>query len=219
MVKARHNSNWKLVWEVPDGLLWAVAERQVRVFPGVEAALQMTYEMSPLVTGRTKPGRGRLVEHRIEEHYALDHPPRCSGLSESTVRLADGCPERLVVDMKHPSAMKLARRNRCRKSSLDERLDEVGTLLTVDDACKCAVLTLDEDARMQQHVHEESSLALREAERCDRAYTLGVCQLDRPSIGRRRQAHPSSSSASFGCREPPRLPVLAHPPTIPPMAR
>ena len=74
MIKARQHSNRKLVWEVPHGLLGAVAERQMRVFPGVESALQVTYEMSPLVAGRTKPGAGWLVEHRIKEHHALDHP-------------------------------------------------------------------------------------------------------------------------------------------------
>src|SRR5688572_13130886 len=108
MVKPRQHANRELVREIPDGLLWAVAERQMRVFPGVESALQMTDKISPLVSGRTKPGACWLAEHRIEEHHALDHPPRSGGLPESGVRLADGRPERLVVDVNHPSAMKLA---------------------------------------------------------------------------------------------------------------
>ena len=139
MVKARQHANRKLVREVPDGLLGPVAERQMRVLPGIESALQMTDEISPLVAGRTKPGACWLVEHHIEEHHALDHPPLSGGLPESVVRLANGRPERLVVNVKHPAAMKLASRNRCCESSLDERLDEVGALLAVDDAGERAV--------------------------------------------------------------------------------
>jgi hypothetical protein len=198
MVKAWHHSNRKLVWEVPHGLLGAVAEGQPRVLPGVESALQMPYEMSPLVAGRTKPRTGWFLEHGIEKHHTLDHPPRYSGLSESIVRLAYGRPERLVMDVKHPSAMKLAHRNRRCESSLDERLDEVGALLTVYDAGERAVLTLDEDAGVKQHVHEKARLPLGEAERRDRVDALGVRDLDRPSIWRRGQVHPSSSSASRG---------------------
>jgi hypothetical protein len=39
---------------------------------------------------------------------------------------------------------------------------------------------------------------LGEAERRDRVDALGVCDVDRPSIRRRRQVHPSSSSANRG---------------------
>ena len=139
MIKARQHSDRKLVREVPHGLLGAVAERQMRVLPGVESALQMTYEVSPLVAGRTKPRTGGLNEHGIEEHHALDHAPWSGGLSESVVRLTHGRPERLVVHVEHPASMELARRDRCRESTLDERLDEVGALLTVDDAGERAV--------------------------------------------------------------------------------
>src|SRR5688572_19240384 len=134
MVELRQHSDRKLVGKVPHGLLGPVAERQMRVLPGVEPAFQVTDEMSPLVAGRTKPGTGWLVEHGIEEHHALDHPSLSGWLPESVVRLTHGRPERLVVDVNHPSAMKLARRNRCCESSIDERPDEVGTLLAVDDA-------------------------------------------------------------------------------------
>src|SRR5262245_48927522 len=116
MVELRQHSDRKFVWEVPHGLLGAVAKRQMRVFPCVESALQVTDEISPLVAGRTKPGACWLVEHRIEEHDALDHPPLSGGLPESVIRLTHGRPERLVVDMNHPSAMRLARCNRCCES-------------------------------------------------------------------------------------------------------
>src|SRR5687767_1750577 len=119
MIKARQYSNRQLVWEVPHGLL-RVAERQMRVFPEVESALQVTYEMSPLVAGRTKPGAGWLVEHCIKEHHALDHPTRGGRFPEAVVRLAYGGPERFVVDVEHPTAMKFARRNRCCKPSLNK---------------------------------------------------------------------------------------------------
>jgi hypothetical protein len=198
MVELREHSDRELVREVPDGLLGPVAERQMRVIPSVESALQMADEMSPLVAGQTKPGAGWCVEHRIKEHHALDHPPRGGRFPEAVVRLAYGRPERLVVDVRHPTAMELPRRDRRCESSLDERLDEVGALLTVDDAGERAVLTLDEDAGVGQHVHEKARLALGEAERRDRVEALGVRDVDRPSVRRRRQVHPSSSSASRG---------------------
>src|SRR4029453_3075934 len=103
MIKLRQHSDRQLVREVPHGLLGAVAERQMWVLPGVEPAFEMTYEVSPLIACRTKPGTGGLVEHGIEEHHTLDHAPRGSGLSESIVRLADSRPKRLVVDVEHPS--------------------------------------------------------------------------------------------------------------------
>jgi hypothetical protein len=196
MVELRQHCDRELVREVPHGLLGPVAERQMRVLPGIEPALQVTYEVSPLVARRAKPGTGWFVEHRIEEHHALDHPPRSSGLSKSTVRLADGRPKRLVVDVKHPSAMKLACRNwRC-ESSFDKSLDEVGALLPVDDAGERAVLTLDEDAGVEQYVHEKPCLPLGEAERRDGVDALGVGDVDRPSVWLGRKVHPSNSSAS-----------------------
>jgi hypothetical protein len=152
MVKTRQYSNRKLVWKVPHGPFGAVAERQMRVLPGVESAFQMTYEVSPLVAGRTKPGTGWLVEHRIEKHQALDHPPRRSGLPESVVRLTHGRPQRLVMHVEHPTSMELSRRDRGRESSFHKSLDEVGALLAVDDAGERAVLTLDEDAGVQKHL-------------------------------------------------------------------
>jgi hypothetical protein len=147
----------KLVWKVPYRLVRSVAKRQMRVLPGVETALQMTHEMPPLVDRRPEPCAGRFVEHGIEEHHALDHPPGCRWLSKAVVRFADGRPERLVVDVEHATAMELPRRDRRRESSLDKTFDEVGALLTVDDACEAAILALDENTRVQQHVHEKTA--------------------------------------------------------------
>src|SRR5688572_6329413 len=160
MIKARQHSNRKLVWEVPHGLLGAVAERQVRVFPGVESALQVTYEMSALVAGRTKPGAGWLAEHRIKEHHALDHSARSRRLSEAIVRLADSRPQRLVVDVEHAPTMELAREDGRREPTLDERLEEVGALLAVDDAGEAAVLAFDEDTGVQEHLQQKPGLSL-----------------------------------------------------------
>jgi hypothetical protein len=196
MVELRQHSDRKLVREVPHGLLGAVAERQMRVFPGVQSAFEMTDEISPLVAGRTKPRAARLVEHGIEEHQTLDHAPRRSGLPESVVRLTHGRPERLVMHVEHPASMELSRRDRGRESSFDKSLDEVGALLAVDDAGERAVLTLHEDAGMEQYVHEKPCLPLGEAERRDRVDALGVCDVDRPSVRRRRKIHRSRSSAS-----------------------
>ncbi|HXW06862.1 MAG TPA: hypothetical protein VD833_16635 [Vicinamibacterales bacterium] len=100
----------------------------------------MTDEVSPLVAGRTKPRATRLVEHGIEEHHALDHPPRRSGLPEAVVRLTYGRPERLVMHVEHPTSMELSRRDRRRESSFDKSLDEVGALLAMDDPGERAVL-------------------------------------------------------------------------------
>src|SRR5262249_21389380 len=149
-----------LVWKVPHGLVRSVAERQMRVLPGIESALQMTHEVSPFVTGRTKPSTCWLVEDGIQEHHALDHPPGCSGLSKSIVRVDNSRPKQLVVDVEHATAMELPRRDRRRESSLDKTFDEVGTLLAMDDAGEAAVLALDEDTRVQQHVHQKPRLAL-----------------------------------------------------------
>jgi len=102
------------------------------------------------------------------------------------------------MHVEHPTSMELSRRDRRRESTFDKSLDEVGALLAVDDAGERAVLPLDEDARMQQHVEEKARLALSEAERRDRVEALGIRDVDRPSVRRGRQLHPSNSSARRG---------------------
>ncbi len=67
------------------------------------------------------------------------------------------------MDVEHPPAMELSGGDRRREAPLDEFLDEVGALLAVDDAGEAAVLALEEDAGVQQHVHQESRLALGKA--------------------------------------------------------
>ena len=124
-----------------------------------------------------------VVEDGVEQHHALDHPALRGRLSEAAVGLADRRPERLVVDVKHAPAMQLPRRDRRREPPLDEVRDEVGALLAMDDAREGAVLALDEDARVQQHVQQEPRLAFGEAERRDRLQALSVGQLDRPAVG------------------------------------
>jgi hypothetical protein len=47
------------------------------------------------------------------------------------------------MHVKHPASMELSCRDRRSESALDKRLDEVGTLLPVDDAGEAAVLALD----------------------------------------------------------------------------
>ena len=105
-------------------------------------------------------------------------------------------------------------RDRRRESPLDERLEEVRALLAMDDAGEAAVLALDEDARVQQHVQQEPRLTLGEAERRDGFHALGVGQVDRPAVGCRRQRHRSNSSMIRGCavrRPPPPRPPTEHP--------
>ena len=84
--------------------------------------------------------------------------------------------------------------DRRRESPLDERLKEVRALLAVDDAGEAAVLALDEDARVQEHVQQEPRLTLGEAERRDGFHPLGIGQVDCPAVGFRRQHHRINSS-------------------------
>jgi hypothetical protein len=91
--------------------------------------------------------------------------------------------------MKHPPAMELARGDRRRESTLDERLKEVRALLAVDDAGEAAVLALDEDAGVQEYVQQEPRLTLGEAKRRDGFHPLGIGQVDCPAVGFRRQGH------------------------------
>ena len=119
----------------------------------------------------------------------------CGGLPEAVIGLADGGPERLVVEVKHPAAMELARADRRRESPLDQRLQEVRALLAMDDAGEAAgALALDEDARVQEHVQQEPRLTFAEAERRDGFHPLGIGQVDCPAVGFRRQRHRSNSS-------------------------
>ena len=130
---------------------------------------------------------------------------------------ADGRPEGLVVDMKHSPSMEFPRGNRRRKSPLDERLDKVGALLSVDDAGEAAVLALDEHAGVQENVQEKARLTLGEAERGDSFHPLGIGQVNRPAVGFRRQDHRINSSAILGCAV--RRPPPPRPPTENPMER
>ncbi len=59
-------------------------------------------------------------------------------LPETVVGLADGSPERLVVDVKHLASMELASADRRRESPLDQHLEEVRALLAMDDASEAA---------------------------------------------------------------------------------
>jgi hypothetical protein len=83
----------------------------------------------------------------------------------------------------------------------------------MDDAGEGAVLTLDEDARVQEHVQQEPRLTFAEAERRDGFHPLGIGQVDRPAVGFRRQRHRSNSSIIRGCavRRPPPRPPTEHP--------
>src|SRR5262249_32397935 len=133
----------------------------------------------------------------------------------ATIRLADCGPERLVMDVEHPSAMEGPGRDRSCEAALHELLDEVRTLLTMHDSRELAVLALNEDTRVQQHVQKEPCLALRETKRRDSLHALSVGLFDDPTVGRARQVHRRNSSANRGSGVlPPR-----RPPTAPPKAR
>jgi hypothetical protein len=175
----------------------------------------MSDEVTTLVHRGAEPGELAIIEHGIEEHDALDHASLSGGLPEAVIGLADGRPERLVVDVKHPTTMELARADRRRESPPDQGLQEVRALLPVDDAGEAAVLAFDKDARVQEHVQQEPRLTFGEAERRDGFHPLGIGEVDCPAVGFRRQHHRINSSMIRGCavRRPPR------PPTEPPIER
>jgi hypothetical protein len=174
-----------------------------------------------LVDRGPQPGVVPVVDHRIQEHHAFNHPSLRGWLSKAVVGLSDPRPQRLVVDVEHPPAVEFADRDGGRKSTLDERFDEVGALLSVDDASEAAVLALDEHARVQQHIQQEARLALSKPERGDRIGALFVGELAGPVVGHGWQFHLRSSSAMRGCREParPRPPPALQPPTMAPTTR
>src|SRR4051794_10593025 len=109
--------------------------------------------------------------------------------------------------------MELASADRRRESPLYQRLEEVRALLAMDDAGEAAVLALDEDARVQEHVQQESRLTFGEAERRDAFHAFRVRQVDGPTVRLGRQRHRSSSSIIRGCavRPPPPRPPTEHP--------
>jgi hypothetical protein len=178
----------------------------------------VAHEVSPLVRCRTEPRELALIDDGIEHHDPLDHPSRRVRLPKAAVGLADGCPQWLVVNVEHPAAMQFTGGDRRSEPPLHEPIDEVRALLAVHDAGMAAVLPLDEDTGVEQHLEQEPRLALGETERGDGRQPLGVGLLDGPLARRRRQRHRSSSSASRGCevRRPPPPP---RPPTAPPTAR
>ena len=138
-VRVRLHPDRQLVGKIADCLLGAFTEHQVRVISKLQPIAKVPDEVATLVHRWAEPDELAIVEHGIEEHDALDHASLRGGFPETVVGLADGRPERLVVDVKHPTAMELSGGDRRRESPLDERLDEVRTLLAVDDAGEAAV--------------------------------------------------------------------------------
>ena len=92
------------------------------VVPKFQTIPEVPDEVTALVHRGAEPGELAIIEHSVEEHDPLDHASLCGGLPEAVIGLADGSPERLVVDVKHPPAMELARGDRRRDSSLDKHL-------------------------------------------------------------------------------------------------
>jgi hypothetical protein len=169
----------ELVREVTSRPLGTVAEQQVWILSLVQAVREMPYEVAPLVDRWSEPDEVTIIEDRIEKHHSLDHPSRCFRLSEPAVGLSNRRPKRLVVNVEHPTAMQFPGRDRRGEAPLDEARDEVRALLAVNDAGEAAVLALDEDAGVQQHVQQETCLALGETERRDRLQALCVGQVVR----------------------------------------
>jgi hypothetical protein len=85
----------------------------------------------------------------------------------------------------------------------------------MDDPGEVAVLALDKDASMEQHLDEETRLTIGEPERRNGLGSLRVGHFDGPVCGFRRERH-ISSSASRGCEV---RPLPPRPPTRPRPAR
>ena len=59
------------------------------------------------------------------------------------------------MDVEHSPTVEPPAGDRRRESPLDECVDEVGALLAMDDAGEAAVLALDKDSGVKDHVDEE----------------------------------------------------------------
>jgi len=85
----------------------------------------------------------------------------------TVVRLSNGGVERLVVEVKQAATMQRSGRDRPCVSALDEASKEVMRLLAVCDPGEGAVLPLNEDAAVDQHLDQEARLTLRKAKGAD----------------------------------------------------
>src|SRR5687768_8583563 len=101
-VGVRLHPDRQLVGKVAHRLLWAITEQQVWVVPKFQTIPEVPDEVTALVHRGAEPSELAIVEHSIEEHDPLDHASLRGGLPEAVVGLANGRPERLVVEVKHP---------------------------------------------------------------------------------------------------------------------
>ena len=105
-VERRQHADRQLVGEVPDGLVGP--SPNVRCgYSRCRAGSRDAGRSDAACPLAAEPGEAPVVEHGIQQHDALDHPALSRRLSEPAVGLADGRPERLVVDVEHPAAMQL----------------------------------------------------------------------------------------------------------------
>src|SRR5262245_44022391 len=113
-------ADWQLVGKIADRFRRTGAELQLRIVPVLQALLEITHEVPPLVHRRSEPGELSVVEHCIERHHALDEASVCCRLAKAAVRLANRLPERFVVDVEHPAAVQLSGGDGRRESPLDQ---------------------------------------------------------------------------------------------------
>ncbi len=220
ITELRMDADGQFVREVAVRCLLTGAESDARKLLPRQRVAERTHEEPALVCAWPDPRLRAVVQHRVEQHHALDHPARRGALAEATVRVLDHRPQRLVVQVEHAPPMQLAGGDRRRQPAVDERLDEVGGLLPVGDAGELAVLPLEEDAGMQEHLQQEPRLSVGEAEGGDGLKPRGIGVREPPALWRRRERHGRqgrhrhrSSSTSPRPRRP--LPP-PHPPTLQP---
>lgn len=204
------NADRQLIGEVSVPRLLAAAERQPRELAGLEASIEPTPEVAPLVELGPQPGERPVRQDGVQHHQSFDHSSQRHRLAVAVVGLANGGVERFVVHVEYPPAMESANHGRAGVATLDQARQEVVRVLPMGNAGEGALLAFDEDAAVDQDLDQEPRLSLREAERADGFRAFCGQAIDVPVLSRGRQFGHRNSSAARGSNAGPRpfLPVL-----------
>jgi hypothetical protein len=134
----------QLVREVPDGLLVAGTEGQVRQLAAPQSGMQKQAEVSHLVALGGEPGHVTARENCVEQHEPFDCTGDRHGPPKTIVRLVNRLVQRMVLQMEDSGAGMGARV--CGGVSIqDEAVEEIAGLTAVRDPGKGAVVTVHTD--------------------------------------------------------------------------
>jgi hypothetical protein len=115
-----------------------------------------------LFVGR-KPDELRVREHSVKEHQTMDDTGGREWSAMATVGLSDRPIQGLAMHLVDASAIVSTRERACVPAP-NELCEELARLLSVDDAGKGGVLTLQTHTRVQHDGHQETRLTPRESE-------------------------------------------------------